>query len=217
MPSELVWVALISSGSALLASILTARFTSGSTQRHIDAQAKDRNRQIEHQVDEARKNRIAESRKVYLDPLKLALIQWLSATGGLNASYSSLQVGYEREVGAELYTGLSAQLKTAANTLGAAAEELTRHLGQISDPELSGLLSQATQLNLTYLPDYLTMARTSATVGEHLSKGETISPELLATSKSELNRMKEILEERQELLIRINRRIEVLLAVAEDG
>lgn len=219
MPSELVWVAIISSGigvgGALLGAGISGLVTHKVTKRQTDAQTVQVTKQIEHQVDEARRNRIAESRKVYLDPLKLALIQWLSASHILVSTMNSLQVGYERGVTASEYTRLSANSNNASTAASVAENELTKHLSQVADPELSALLSQAKASILPHMPGMLDSARTFASVGEQLERSENISPELLANLQGRMDQLKEIVEQRQELLIRINQRIEILAAVAD--
>ena len=81
MPTELVWVAIISSeigvGGALLGATVSGFVTYKVTKRQTEAQKDQVTKQIEYQVDEVRRNRIAESGKVYLEPLKLAFIQCL--------------------------------------------------------------------------------------------------------------------------------------------
>ena len=85
MPGDLVWVALISSGSALLASIFVARLTYEITKRQTEAQTAEVKKQIEHQEEEARRDRTIEARKGSL----IAVRDTLSRLVGAYSSFSS--------------------------------------------------------------------------------------------------------------------------------
>lgn len=214
MPSELVWVAAISSGVGAGSAGLAGLISYFVTKRQTDTQIKDRTLLIEYQTAEAQRHRIAEDRKVYLGPLKLALIQWLHTSHVLVSAINSLTVGYERGVSESEYMRLTTDSINANSAASVAEEELNKHLSQVADPELSALLSEAKASMLPHMPDLLESARASAAAGEQVERGE-IPPEMVATMQAQIDQLHDILEQRQEILIRINQRIEILASVAD--
>lgn len=91
MSVELVLVALISSGAALLSAILTARFTARSTRLQIDAQAETTRKQIEHQESEARRDRMIKARSNILTRIQDSL----GSLFGAHSTFSSSIIGLQ--------------------------------------------------------------------------------------------------------------------------
>ena len=83
MPSDLVWVAIISSGigvgGALLGAGISGLVTHNVTKRQTDAQVEGLKEQLKHNVAESRRDRTVATRRVYLDPLRLSLIKWVNS------------------------------------------------------------------------------------------------------------------------------------------
>ena len=172
MPSELVWVALIGIGGALLGAGISGLVTYKVTTRQTEAQKDQVTKQIEYQVDEARRNRIAESRKAYLDPLKLALIHWLHTFHLLVSAINSSTVGFERGVSVTEQARLTADSISATDAVSLASNELNMYVGQLADRELSALLDEAKASATAHMPELLESARASAAVLDQLERGE---------------------------------------------
>jgi len=102
MPSDLVWVALITSGAVLSSAWLTARFTAASTKQQIDAQIKTTQsqieaqaeiskRQIELQESEARRDRVIVARTDTLTRIQDSLGSLFGAHSTFTSSVIGLQ------------------------------------------------------------------------------------------------------------------------------
>ena len=89
MPSQLVWVAIISSGigvgGALFGAAISGLVTYRVTKRQTEAQINQVTKQIESQEAEARRDRIIQARKAYLDPVR----ETFSALVGKHRSITS--------------------------------------------------------------------------------------------------------------------------------
>ena len=146
MPSDLVWVALISSGAALLASILTARFTAASTKRQIDAQADDRKQHIKHEVDEARRNRMIEARRGNLMRLQESMAMLFGAHNTFTSSVIGLQTLTERGIPPD-DPGRKAMADEVQRQVGIIQDETTNITAlrpRLSDQELIAIVDELT-------------------------------------------------------------------------
>lgn len=126
--------------------------------------------------------------------------------------FGRLQIGYEDKIAPAEYQKLIEAVVEAAAEMSETSAELRRHSGQISDRTLADLIRETFEVDATTVVNRNMIARSTETIGEAMRAGDISSPTILEELRSQSARLKEDLEKRQEFQLKVNQRIEALLA-----
>ena len=215
MPGDLIWVAVISSGvgvgGALLGASLTSFVTYKVTKRQTDAQVEGLMGQLKHNADESRRARIVAARKVYLDPLRMLLVQWVSAFIELQAYWGQLPL--VSRAGGTMLAELHGNIKASLAASKTASDKLNKHLGQISDSILMQLINQIWKDQLQTTGEIQKLAQQADDLAIRVASGSVRVEAAEEEAKGWSAAMEALVEQRQKQYLVINQRVEQLMAV----
>jgi len=197
---DIVLGAIIGLAGAAVGSGITAFFSYKSTKLQLGANRADLQLRLESQAKEARRDRLIETRKVYLLPLSQAISKWVEST--IQETNMSVRREESKRKGEFDPENSALALKEAMDKCREWTSRVTNMRGQISDKTLDNLIEDAATLmsdvNAARMP-ILRLLNNAA---------GTDTNTLIAASEEE-RRLVRLLHDH---LIRANKRIEELLS-----
>ena len=214
MPSDLVWIAIISSGvgagGALLGAGISGWVTHATTKRQSNAQLEGLKEQLKHNVDESRRDRMVTTRRSYLDPLRQSIIIWVGSQIEVQGLVANLQSLIVRGDAGPAFSTVTTRLNAAETSSNSAARDLNTHLGQISDFTLMEMINQIWRDTNESSAEIQRLSRQSYDMGVQLRSG-TVTEALKAEFGGWHDAMEALIERRQKQYLLINKRVESLL------